>query len=183
MADSFIAARMQLRGLLTPEALSGANETFIRRALERSKRDLLRRIKAKMTPTALSKRAKKALSAAMKIEIKPSSLVVTVNHPAFGPLVKGQKRKQMRWLLKSKTPIPIITDEGKLIFRNATARSMKRAGGGPNEGKRGWVHPGRPANNFIDVAKKESRDFLKLNLAKGLTQQIRAASKKSGKRR
>lgn len=182
MAERFIVGRMQLRGLLSPDVLLRASENFIRLALERSKRDLLRRLKAKMTPTTLSDRAKKAFSKAMKIEIKPHSLLVTVNHPGFKPNVFGQSRHQMLWLVKSKTPIPIITDEGKLIFRNATARSMKRAGGGPNKGKRGWVHPGRPANNFVDVAKQESRAFLKDKLLQGLTQQLRTETHKRGRR-
>jgi hypothetical protein len=119
----------------------------------------------------------------MKIVIKPNSLAVTVNHPGFRPNVFGQSRQQMTWLMKSKTPIPIITDEGKLIFRNATARSMKSAGGGPNKGKRGWVHPGRPANNFVDVAKKESREFLTQKLLSGLTKQIRTETRKRAGRR
>ena len=183
MAERIIVGRMQLRGLLTPDVLLRANENFIRRALERSKRDLLRRLKAKMTPTTLSDRAKKAFSKAMKIEIKPNSLAVTVNHPGFKPNVFGQSRQQMIWLMKSKTPIPIITDEGKLIFRNATARSMKKAGGGPNKGKKGWVHPGRSSNNFVDVAKNESREFLKDKLLRGLTQQLRTETRKRAGRR
>jgi hypothetical protein len=163
--------------------MAEATEVNIRKALEKSRSDLMRRIKAKLTPTAFSKRAKKALAQAMKIEIKPASLLVTIDHPAYGPLVKGQKRQQMKWLLKSPTPIPIITDEGKLIFRNATSKSMKRAGGGPREGKRGWVHPGRQPSDFIEVAKAESRAFLKDKFAKVLGQQVKAGLKKASKKK
>jgi hypothetical protein len=178
MAVKFIATRMHLRGLLPTSDSFSATDAQIKDALAKSRADLLRRLKAKLTPEAFSKRAKKALAKAMAIEIKPASLLVTVDHPAFGPLVHGQNRQQMKWLVKSKTPIPIITDTGKLIFRNATARSMRRAGGGPREGKKGWVHPGRKPSNFVDVAKAESREFLKDKFAKELKKQIKASLKK-----
>lgn len=183
MTDTTIATRMHIRGLISPHLMAEATEINIRKALEKSRMDLMRRIKAKMTPTTFSKRAKKALAKAMKIEIKPASLLVTIDHPAFGPLVKGQKRQQMKWLVKSPTPIPIITDEGELIFRNATAKSMKRAGGGPREGKRGWVHPGHKPSDFIGVAKAESRSFLKAKFAKELGQQVKASLKKASKKK
>jgi len=56
---------------------------------------------------------------------------------------------------------PYRHNEGKLIFRFATARSMKSAGGGPNAGKPGWVHPGRKPSDFVTKAKKKLESFLR----------------------
>ncbi len=165
MAEPFIASRVYLKPLLPGEAFKGDIELVLRQ----SKNDLLRRIRAKLMATAFSRRAKKALSKALKVEIKPSSLVVTVLHPAFRPLVEGQKKGKMRWLLKAQRPIPIITDSGKLIFRNATAKSMGT--------KKRWVHPGRPPSDFLTTAKAESRAFLKQKFEKELRAQVRGAWK------
>jgi hypothetical protein len=155
-------SRVYLKPLLPSEGFQGDTETILKHA----KKDLLKRIRAKLTQTTFSKRAKLALSKALKIEIKPSSLIVTAKHPAFAPLVMGQRKQQMKWLTKATRPIPIITEEGKLIFRNATAKSMKNGS---------WHHPGRAPSDFVERAKKESRTFLKAKLDKELKKQIRAA--------
>ncbi len=176
MGKPFIASRVYLKPLLPGTRFKADTETVLRTA----KRDLLRRVRAKLTQTTFSRRAKRALSEALTIEIKPSSLVVTAKHPAFGPLVRGQRKGQMKWLKKARRPIPIITETGKLIFRNATARSM--ANGpltGPNVGKKkGWIHPGRPPSDFVEKAKAESRAFLKEKFEKAMRQQFRATLKR-----
>lgn len=173
MATPFIASRVYLKPLLPEQRFKGNIDVILRKV----KRDLLRRIRSKLTQTTFSKRAKVALSKALSIELKPSSLVITAKHPAFAPLVLGQRKGQMKWLMKARKPIPIITEEGKLIFRNATARSMKNGPmTGPNVGrKKGWVHPGRPPSDFLDQAKSESRTFLKKKFQKELRAQIRSA--------
>jgi hypothetical protein len=83
----------------------------------------------------------------------------------------------MKWLVKAKVPIPIITETGELIFRSATAKSMAN-------GK--WQHPGRHASDFVEKAKEESRKFIKEKLAKELAQQLKkawtAASRNAPKR-
>lgn len=161
MSNPFIASRVYLKPLL-PEKFKGDMEVV----LQKAKKDLLRRIRSELTQTTFSPRAKKALSRALKIEIKPSSLIVTARHPAFETLIKGQKPGQMKWLKKAKRPIPIITEEGKMIFRSATAKSMRN-------GK--WVHPGRSPSNFVARAKETSRAFLKTKFEKELRKQVRAA--------
>ena len=109
---------------------------------------------------------KRALAKSIKIEVKASSIQVTALHPAFGPLVMGQKSEQMRWLTKARRPIPIVTETGELIFRSATAKSMA-------DGK--WIHPGRRPSDFVEKAKKESREFLKAKFEEELVKEIRAA--------
>jgi hypothetical protein len=164
MAEPFIATRVYLKPLLpNKQALSGSKMEAV---LRQTKTELMRRVKAKLYETAFSRRAKKSLAKFIKIQVKPSSLQVTSTHPAFGPLVMGQKKQQMRWLRKAKRPIPIILDTGELIFRNATARSMKN-------GK--WKHPGRPPSDFIDRAKSEAREFIKAQLKKEMKKQITSA--------
>jgi len=162
MPSKFIATRVYMKPLL-PSAFDGD----ISLVLRQSKNEVLKRIKAKLMGTAFSKRAKRALSKALKVEIKPSSLVVTVDHPAFLPLTEGQRKGKMRWLLKAKRPIPIITDDGKLIFRTASAKSMGT--------RKRWVHPGRPPSDFVEVAKKDAREALKAKFEKELRKQLRAS--------
>lgn len=157
----FIASRVYLKPLLPKRKFKGDTEIILKKA----KKDLLRRLRSQLTQTTFSPRAKKALSKALKIEIKPSSLIVTANHPAFRPLVEGQRSGQMKWLKKARRPIPIITDEGKLIFRNATAKSMRNGR---------WIHPGRPSSNFVERAKEMSRSFLKEKFGKELRRQVRS---------
>jgi len=163
--SKFVATRMYLKPLLPAKKFKGDTDALLRRA----RKDLLRRIKARITQTAFSPRAKKALAKALNIELKPSSLVITANHPAFAPLVKGQRAGQMKWLRKAQRPIPIITDEGKLIYRWASARSMKN---------KKWIHPGRPPSDFVTRAKEESRVFLKSKIKEELKRQMRSALKK-----
>src|SRR5690606_9423328 len=120
--------------------------------------------------TAFSERAKKALFQSLRFEIRPSSLVMYTSHPAFTVFLQGRKRRQMTWLLKSKVPIPIVLDNGEIIFRNATPRSMARGG---------WVHPGRDGEDFLSRPKREAREWAKKQIMKYLKQQIREGFKKS----
>lgn len=136
------------------------------KVLRTLKRELHKRIKLKIEETAFSPRAKRAFKKAVSITIRTHSLMIHTHHPGFLPMLKGQKREQMRWLTKASRPIPIITDQGVLIFRWATPRSMERGS---------WVHPGREPTNFIDRAKKEARKFVKEHLTKEVIRQIRVA--------
>ncbi len=128
--------------------------------------DLQRRIKKKIEETAFSQRAKAAFAKAVTIRILPKSIQILTNHPGFIPMLRGQMQGQMKWLVKAKAPIPIFTDEGKLIFRSATPKSM-------SDGK--WVHPGRGADDFVSRAKKETKAFIRSHLSKLIAKQIRSA--------
>ncbi len=156
-------ARINLRPLVPPRALENLNVAKVLRSLQR---ETLKQIRHKILQETFSDRAKKALYYGVSVQIGPSSIKVIAKHPAFRPLVEGQKPRQMRWLLKARRPIPIITETGELIFRSATPRSMDNGS---------WYHPGRQPTTIIERARKEAREVLKVRLAKSLRQQIRAA--------
>jgi len=138
-------------------------------ALNRVKYSVLRRLRDKLVQSTFSERAKKALAKSLMVEVGPSSLTLYSKHPAFTYLMRGQRKGQMRWLTKSRAPIPIITEEGKLIFRSATIKSMK-------DGK--WVHPGRPPYDFIEKAKKEARTQIRKAIVSEVTMVAKNAAKK-----
>jgi hypothetical protein len=154
------AGRIYFKPLLPSDPLKGLDPED---ALKRIRKDLLRRIKKNLLQEVFSDRAKRALAKAIKIRVDPSSLLITVNHPAYRPLVEGQKQGQMKWLTKAVRPIPIITETGELIFRSATPKSMR-------DGK--WVHPGRGTSNFMERAKEGAKDHARTVLAKEIKKQI-----------
>lgn len=127
-------------------------------------RRLLRQIRSELKQETFSDRAKIALSKAISVHIRANSLDIVVKHPAWRPLVEGQRRQQMTWLVKAKAPIPIVTEEGELIFRTATPQSMR-------DGR--WVHPGRKPSHFVDRAKYVVRTKVKDLLAKEVARQLR----------
>lgn len=162
MADllAMKVGRFNFRSLMRPQVLQ------VERAVKKLQTDLLRKLRHILTQSTFSKRAKAALSRAMSIKVGKNSLTIIVKHPAWKPLVEGQRKGQMSWLQKSKTPIPIITETGKLIFRTASAKSMA-------DGR--WIHPGRQPVHFVDKAKKEIRSSFKAQLERELAQQMRKA--------
>lgn len=137
-------------------------------ALRMLKTELLKRMRKALTQETFSKAAKKALAQALTIKIGNSSLIIVAKHPAWKPLVEGQKKGQMSWLVRAKSPIPIITDTGKLIFRTATAKSLAN-------GK--WIHPGRPKSGFYERAREQAREFVRTKLAGQIRRQMTQAFK------
>ncbi len=133
--------------------------------LRKLRSEVLKQLKKNLIAAPFSKRAKTSLAKSLKIEVKPRSLVMISTHPAFKVFMEGRRRRQMRWLTKAKGPIPIVTDQGKLIFRTATPRSMK-------DGK--WVHPGSEPSSFMEKARDQARAVVKKRLQKDLTKQIAA---------
>ena len=170
MPQPFIHSRVYVKPLLP--AGRDSFEIEIAKVIKRTKRDLFKRIKAELQQEVFSDKAKKALAKAITIEVKPSSLRITANHPAFRPLVEGQTTEQMTWLRKARRPIPIITEGGKMIFRSATAKSMK-------DGK--WQHPGRRPSTFIERAKKTSREHIKKKLRAEMTRELKKALSRAGR--
>jgi hypothetical protein len=134
--------------------------------LRKLKADMLRRMRRKLLQETFSKEAVKALSKALTIQVRGSSLLITAKHPAWFPLVEGRRSGPMRWLAKARAPIPIITESGKIIFRSATARSLQ-------DGR--WRHPGRQKSHFYDRAREEAREFLRTKLAGEFRQQLMKA--------
>lgn len=143
--------------------LTGELHGSVDHVFRRMKGQFLRRLRVVLQQTTFSRAAKMALSKAMKVEVRKSSLLLTVNHPAWRPLVEGQKREQMVWLRKARAPIPIVTETGEVIFRSATAKSMK-------DGR--WMHPGRKPSNVVEKARREAREWAKKKLPDLLRKEI-----------
>src|SRR5512137_74885 len=138
--------RVYLKPLIPEDFEDKLDSTRILKGL---KRDILKQFKKSIqTQDTFSERAKTALVKAIRTEILPSSLRITVNHPAWRPLVLGREEQQMKWLTKARAPIPIVTETGEIIFRSATPKTMA-------DGK--WVHPGYQKTNLLDKARKEAR--------------------------
>lgn len=152
--------------------LAGDMQGDVESVLKRLKTHFLRRLKSKLQQTTFSHAAKSSLAKAMRVEVKKSSILLTVKHPAWRPLIEGQKKGPMVWLKRAKAPIPIITETGKLIFRSATPKSFAN-------GK--WIHPGRKSSNFVEIARKESREWAKKAFKPLIAKEI--AHTLSGKKR
>ena len=165
MPSSPISVRVKATYLkpLTPERFESLN---VETALRTLRTEMLRRIKSKLMQTTFSDRAKKALARAVSIEVRGSSLVIIAKHPAWKPLVEGQRPGQMKWLTKAKRPIPIVTESGEIIFRSATPKSMM-------DGK--WMHPGRQPSDFVERARQEAREFMRTKLYREFVRQMRKA--------
>lgn len=139
-------------------------------ALRRVKASVLARLRQKLFQSTFSDRAKRAFSKAIQIEVGPSSLTIISSHPGFTNMMRGRKKAQMKWLVKARAPIPIITEEGELIFRSATPKSMR-------EGK--WVHPGRPPYDFVEKVKEEA----KKQIRKAMVAEVRKVVSTSNRRK
>jgi hypothetical protein len=72
----------------------------------------------------------------------------------------------MLWLRKATRPIPIVTETGEVIFRNATTASMRRGS---------WVHPGHPTLSIMAKAKEAARKIVRKRLAKDVLEALRRA--------
>lgn len=156
-----ISAHIKMKPLLPGEAEGKAMKE---KALAEGKHELLKRIKARLDEhKGFSPRVRMALHHAIYVRVMPSSLHIITSRPELDSYIKGRKKRQMKWLKKHRRPIPIVTKEGELIFRNATARSMREGPlEGPNAGtKPGWIHPGREPQNFVEKATAETKEFLK----------------------
>lgn len=155
--------RINLKPLASPEELQRFKPERVLKSLQR---DVLKSIKGKIMQETFSPEAKRLLLRSVTTKIGPSSLTVIAKHPAFIPLLKGQKPGQMRWLTKARRPIPIVLDSGELIFRSATARSMRNGS---------WYHPGRRPTTVIERARKEARAEVRKRIKKELAKQFRRA--------
>ena len=128
-------------------------------------KELLKKLRAGILQATFSDAARRRLSKSIQVKISGNRIRVTTRDPAWRPLVDGQKAGAMKWLVKARAPIPIVTDTGKVIFRTATAKSLAN-------GK--WVHPGRPRQNIVEKAKEEARKGLKKKLQAEVARQLRA---------
>ena len=140
----------------------------LQQTLKTLSRSVLQRVQRGIKQTVYSIAAKTMLAKSLRIEVLTNSIRVSASHPAFKPLIMGQKRQQMLWLVKARAPIPIITETGELIFRSATAKSMANGS---------WVHPGRQSTGIIERARIEAREMVKKKLIAEIRGAIRRAAK------
>lgn len=93
-----------------------------------------------------------ALLESFEYEVQESQIIIRSDHPAAKYIDKGVEAYQMTHLTKASKPIPIITDQGALIFRWATEQSM-------DDGK--WHHPGIKGKNFVERGVEQARKKVK----------------------
>jgi hypothetical protein len=156
----------QFRINLKPLLPKGAVELDAKKVLKGVQREILKNLRDEIQAQAFSSRAKRALKKGVTTKIGTNSIKIVATHPAWFPLLDGQKKEQMKWLTKAVRPIPILLDNGELIFRNATPRSMARGR---------WYHPGRRPTTVVQKARKITREVIKRRLGKEFQRQLRAA--------
>lgn len=101
-------------------------------------------------------------------EVKGTSIRVTSDHPAVQYLDKGVKPHQMIYLSRAERPIPIIKDNGEVIFRQASSQSLADGS---------WKHPGISGKHFMERGKEKAAKAVKEELAKTYKDIIRKALK------
>jgi hypothetical protein len=161
-APGISVARVYLKPLFRPYDLEQIRPD---RVIKRLRREVIKQLKANIQQETFSPAAKRKLMECFEVKAGISSVTVIAKHPAFRALLEGQKKGQMQWLTKARRPIPIITEDGELIFRSATAKSMK-------DGK--WIHPGREPTTVIEKTRKIARETLKKHIKKEIARQLRA---------
>lgn len=104
-------------------------------------------IKSEITKRNLIKTGEMIQSTNYKMT--PKGVRFIVDDPA-PYLEKGIRKHQMRYLMKSKGPIPIQVDEANVIFRWASPKSMRKGH---------WKHPGfTRGKGFMRAAVKRTRE-------------------------
>jgi hypothetical protein len=172
MAKSYFkVTQIKLAPLLPAAALQQFDPDKV---LRRLRNEVLKKVRDSITQTTFSSRAKIALAKAIKMTIGPRSLTISSTHPAFRIFIEGRRKRQMKWLVKARAPIPIITESGVMIFRSATPKSMQ-------DGK--WVHPGSKSSDFFDKARGTARKTIKARLMKEFQAQLKAGINKGAKSR
>lgn len=159
-------ARVNVKPLALADELAKLNTEKVLKSL---RKEIMKGLKARIMEASFSQQARNALARGIKMVLGPSSITVYATHPAFMPLVKGMKSQQMTWLLGARAPIPIVLDSGEVIFRTATARSMRHGG---------WRHPGHKATTIVEQARREARDVIKKRIQRELQRQFRTGSRK-----
>jgi hypothetical protein len=154
---------------IRPKKLLAGLSTLNAQKVMRSLRvQILNQVKHKLLQSTLSDRAKKALTTHLTTEMTASKITLLSTHPALIPLIKGRKGEQMTWLAKAGVPIPIVTKSGKLIFRNATPKSMA-------EGK--WKRPEIDPTTLLENARRATRDAVKKKIKVMLKRELKGKNR------
>ena len=148
-----------IRGIYAKPLVKGK----IKKNLERAKQEALERVgplAIKEIQKAIRKESwnssPRDLLKSFSYEIKESSLRIDSDHPAAKYLDKGVRPHQMVYLENADRPIPIITDDGKVIFRVASSKSLANGD---------WYHPGIPGKHFIRKGVEKARERVKEEMA------------------
>lgn len=165
IAAPTLTARVNLKPLASDAVLERIDPGWI---LRRIHREMLKSIKTRIMSGAFSKRARDRLSRGLRAKLGPSSVTFYTKDSAFMPLVMGQRAGAMTWLLGARAPVPIVLDDGQVIFRTPTARSMRSGG---------WRHPGRAPTTIIEMARQEARKVMQKRIQKEIARQIRSGLK------
>lgn len=156
-------ARVNLKSVVSESDLNRISAESVLKGLQQS---LLKRIRSKIAEGAFSERARKALLNGVMVKVGPNSVTIVATHPAFKPLIEGRKPRQMTWLTKARKPIPIVLDDGTVIFRSATPRSMKNGS---------WYHPGHEPTGIIETVRAEAKAAIKQRVKADLKKQFKQA--------
>jgi hypothetical protein len=115
----------------------------------------------------------RALLESFEYRVEGSQMIIESDHPAARYIDKGVDSYQMTHLTESSKPIPIITDQGELIFRWATEQTME-------DGK--WQHPGISGKNFIDRGIRKARQRVKEEVQRQVRDELLEEYKRRAKR-
>ena len=99
-------------------------------------------------------------------QVKKSSLIITSDHPAAHYLDKGVDPHQMIYLERADRPIPIITADGDVIFRQATSQTMEDGS---------WQHPGIKGKHFLTRGVRKARERVKEEVSNSYSEFIKEA--------
>lgn len=123
-----------------PEAPLRDTSSLSKSFLEKAADTALREVKAEIRRTAF-KSVPSDLLSSFESEVRGGQIIIRSSHPAASYLNNGVKAYQMTHLTKARRPIPIVTDNGQVVFRTATQASMRSGA---------WKHPGFEGKNFIE---------------------------------
>lgn len=126
-------------------------ERIKREALERAGKYAVEEVKKEIRRSSWNSPPKDLLDS-FSYEVKGSTMVIRSDHPATEYVNRGVHPHQMIYLEKAKRPIPIIKDNGEVIFRTASSKSMKDGS---------WQHPGFKGKHFLDRGVERARERAK----------------------
>jgi hypothetical protein len=119
--------------------------------LKRLAKLVVESVKKDLKAGPFSSRARESLANSISVKFENDGFVIQSSHPGFRPLVYGRKKGPMDWLGKSSKPVPVLTKDGRLVFRFPSAKSLKSGA---------WVHPGSQKTTLPDVVKRNAREIV-----------------------
>lgn len=124
-----------------------SDDRKLKKALEKAGEDAVKAFQKEVLKSSWNKTPTRLLQS-FTFEVNGETLTVSSDHPAAKYLNEDVKPHQMIYLQKAKRPIPIITEQGDVIFRQPSSKSMSRGG---------WRHPGISGKHFLDRGKEAAQ--------------------------